>query len=212
VLMDCQMPIMDGYEATKAIRAQSRFAALPIIAMTANAMDHDRRKSIECGMNDHISKPIDINVMFTTMAKWIRPVGSAHPQQMGSPEEVISTDLRSQLLDIVGIDLDRGLKYTMNRFDLYLRLLKAFRDNDREFASKCIEAIRANDIEQVQVLAHSLKGASATLGMNEISEAARKLELACGQNESATNLYAMLADVTDLFEPMMAKLDRLEIE
>ncbi len=73
VLMDCQMPVMDGYEATRRIRQQERFAALPIIAMTANAMKGDREAVIEAGMNDHIAKPVDPEVMFKTMSKWIRP-------------------------------------------------------------------------------------------------------------------------------------------
>ena len=73
VLMDCQMPVMDGYEATRQIRQQSRFDRLPVIAMTANAMQRDREKALEVGMNDHIAKPIDPDLMFLTLAKWIRP-------------------------------------------------------------------------------------------------------------------------------------------
>jgi len=73
VLMDCMMPIMDGYEATKKIRQQSKYSDLPIIAMTANSMEGDREKALEVGMNDHISKPIIPNIMLMTMAKWIEP-------------------------------------------------------------------------------------------------------------------------------------------
>jgi len=72
ILMDCQMPVMDGYEATKIIRSQSHLKDLPILAMTANAMAGDKEKVLAVGMNDHISKPIDPNVMFITMAKWIK--------------------------------------------------------------------------------------------------------------------------------------------
>jgi signal transduction histidine kinase/ActR/RegA family two-component response regulator len=72
VLMDCQMPVMDGYEATRRIREQPRFRHLPVIAMTANAMQRDREQAIEVGMNDHIAKPIDPDLMFLILAKWIR--------------------------------------------------------------------------------------------------------------------------------------------
>ena len=72
VLMDCQMPVMDGYEATRQIRKIEQFTDLPVIAMTASAMESDRRKSISAGMNDHISKPIDPDSMFLTIAKWIK--------------------------------------------------------------------------------------------------------------------------------------------
>ena len=73
VLMDCQMPVMDGYEATRAIRAQVRFRDLPIIAMTADAMSGDRERVLDAGMNDHIVKPIVVQTMFDTIARWVRP-------------------------------------------------------------------------------------------------------------------------------------------
>lgn len=72
VLMDCQMPVMDGYDATRRIRAQERFASLPVIALTANVMSADKARAVEAGMNDYIAKPIDLEAMFKTMAKWIR--------------------------------------------------------------------------------------------------------------------------------------------
>ncbi|TXH87905.1 MAG: response regulator, partial [Rhodoferax sp.] len=73
VLMDCQMPVMDGYTATREIRKNPRYKDLPILAMTANAMAGDREKVLDAGMNDHIAKPLNVNAMFTTMARWIRP-------------------------------------------------------------------------------------------------------------------------------------------
>jgi len=73
VLMDCQMPIMDGYEATRQIRLKEQYKDLPILAMTANAMKQDIEKALSCGMNGHIAKPINPEIMFTTMAKWFHP-------------------------------------------------------------------------------------------------------------------------------------------
>jgi len=75
VLMDCQMPVLDGYEATRLIRQQARWRELPIVAMTANAMSGDREKALAAGMNDHIAKPLDIQAMFETIVRWIRPGG-----------------------------------------------------------------------------------------------------------------------------------------
>ncbi len=72
VLMDCQMPNMDGYEATRAIRANLGLAKLPIIAMTADAMSGDRAKAMAAGMNDYIAKPIDVPAMYATLGRWIR--------------------------------------------------------------------------------------------------------------------------------------------
>ena len=77
VLMDCQMPVMDGYEATAALRRDARWQQLPIIAMTADAMSEDRRRALACGMNDHIAKPIDVEAMFATLARWVP--GAAAP-------------------------------------------------------------------------------------------------------------------------------------
>jgi CheY-like chemotaxis protein len=73
VLMDCQMPQMDGYETTQAIRAQPQWQSLPVIAMTANAMRGDRERALAAGMNDHIAKPINVNQMFATLARWVTP-------------------------------------------------------------------------------------------------------------------------------------------
>ncbi|MCB1863710.1 MAG: response regulator, partial [Gammaproteobacteria bacterium] len=83
VLMDAQMPVMDGYEATRLIRAQARFADLPVIAMTANAMTGDRERCLDAGMNDHIPKPVNVQQMLSTMARWIRPTGAA--AERGAP-------------------------------------------------------------------------------------------------------------------------------
>jgi len=80
VLMDCQMPVMDGYEATRQIRKQEKFRYLPVIALTANAMKGDKEKALRAGMNDHIAKPVDPDAMFSTIAKWIN---SDQPQNHG---------------------------------------------------------------------------------------------------------------------------------
>jgi two-component system sensor histidine kinase/response regulator len=74
VLMDCQMPVMDGYTATREIRKNPAFKDLPIIAMTANAMAGDREKVLQAGMWDHIAKPLNVADMFATLAKWIKPI------------------------------------------------------------------------------------------------------------------------------------------
>ena len=83
VLMDCQMPVMDGYEATRALREEARFADLPIIAMTANAMAGDREKCLDAGMNDHVAKPIDLKELFSTLTKWVKPISAARRAASG---------------------------------------------------------------------------------------------------------------------------------
>src|SRR5690606_10018716 len=83
VLMDCQMPVMDGYTATEHIRRDPRWESLPVIAMTASAMASDRARVLASGMNDHIVKPLDLTQMFTVMARWITPAEPAEPPPVG---------------------------------------------------------------------------------------------------------------------------------
>ena len=118
VLMDCQMPIMDGYTATNEIRKQERFKNLPVIAMTANVMTGDRSKVIKAGMNDHIGKPIDVNEVFKTMAKWITP---SEPLKETKEIEVEHQEAREKDInpDLTGIDLDKNLFISQDNIKLY---------------------------------------------------------------------------------------------
>ncbi len=117
VLMDIQMPIMDGYAATREIRRQPRFADLPVIAMTANAMAGDRQKALDAGMNEHIAKPIDVESALQVMATWIRP--SAAPLQAASEAGAY---LRDATLSFPCIDAEAGLTVAQGRIELYRRL------------------------------------------------------------------------------------------
>src|SRR4051812_36779075 len=115
--MDCQMPVMDGYEATRAIRLLPAFTNIPILAMTANAMAGDREKVLEAGMNDHIAKPFNVGEMFATLAKWIHPatpLGSA-------AQPAITGDDESLPAELTGIDTRAGLATTMGDQKLYRR-------------------------------------------------------------------------------------------
>ncbi|MBF0256401.1 MAG: response regulator, partial [Gammaproteobacteria bacterium] len=110
VLMDCQMPLMDGYEATRLIRAQDRFKGLPVIAMTANAMVGDKEKVLAAGMNDHIAKPINVNDMFNTLAKWIKPAQPAEFDQAPCAEVQERQPPSQGLPEFQHIDAVRGAK------------------------------------------------------------------------------------------------------
>ncbi|MEG1056103.1 MAG: response regulator, partial [Janthinobacterium sp.] len=121
VLMDCQMPVMDGYTATRRIREQARFAELAVIAMTANAMAGDRERALDSGMNDHIAKPLNVAAMFATLAKWIKP--RKVPPVVAS--RAIASVAGNGLPDALeGIDLAAGLAICLGRSELYLRLLR----------------------------------------------------------------------------------------
>ena len=117
ILMDCQMPVMDGFTAAREIRRNAGLADLPIIAMTANVMAGDREKILAAGMVDHIAKPIDTDRMFETIARWITPARpTAAVANVAAASSLVTFELR-------GIDTAAGLATTMNNHALYLSLL-----------------------------------------------------------------------------------------
>jgi PAS domain S-box-containing protein len=170
VLMDVQMPEMDGYEASRAIRAQPRFASLPIIAMTANAMTGDREKCLDAGMNDHIPKPFDPAHLYATLAHCLGRQTSNRPQD----EPVAETPS----LHIKGIDTVTGLSRVRGNFELYVSLLESFLNKNGEVAATLDQAIAAGQMDQVHQVAHGVKGVAANLGADAIASTSADLERA----------------------------------
>ena len=183
VLMDCQMPVMDGYEATRRIRSQPRFEKLPVIAMTANAMSGDREKVLAVGMNDHIAKPLDVSRMYATLAQWaadspLARQGDPSATQVGAPTAAgrAETGLPESL---PGIDMRRGLATTMNNPGLYRRLLKRFVDGQSGFAKAFADARSDADSQAAERCAHTLRGTAANIGAVALQQAAGALESLC---------------------------------
>jgi two-component system sensor histidine kinase/response regulator len=172
VLMDVQMPVMDGLEATRVIRSDPRFRSLPIIAMTASAMAADRDLCLEAGMDDHISKPIDPNHLRDVLLRWIaRDGGSTKTAPKGEP-------ITPGILSIAGIDTESGIKLTGDRRERYESLLREFVKQEAGAVDQMRSALAAGDSATAQRGAHSLKGAAGTLGATALSEAAAKAETA----------------------------------
>ena len=172
VLMDCQMPVMDGYEATRALRQQPRWRELPVIAMTANAMVGDREKVLAAGMNDHVAKPIKVDELFTTLARWIRrPSGT------------------------------RAARAELGDDALYDRLARMFVERETHFLERFAAARAAADGAAMARLAHDLKSVAATLGAQALSDAARALEQACVDHAPAHTIGALLEIVAAELEP-----------
>nr|BFE98258.1 hypothetical protein GCM10020185_87940 [Pseudomonas brassicacearum subsp. brassicacearum] len=178
VLMDCQMPVMDGYTATRKIREQSRWAGLPVIAMTADAMAGDRERALACGMNDHISKPLNVESMFVTLAKWIHPAPgrNAQAQEISAPPIPTGEHLPAEL---PGIDQRAGLATCMGKVDLYLRLLRKFSSSHRAFSTEFLAARGDDDRSAPTRLAHTLRGTAGNIGARDVASAAADLEQAC---------------------------------
>jgi len=181
VLMDMQMPVMDGIEATQAIRSDSRFQDLPIIAMTANAMASDREKCLKAGMNDHIGKPIDPDKLLGTLLHWIkRPDddGAIRQGQIHATTPAAFDNDAEAPLDIVEIDVTSALKRTGGNRKRYEALLRRFAQQQGSVVEDIRKALFAGDLATAEREAHSLKGASGTLGAMSLSDAAAKAEVA----------------------------------
>jgi signal transduction histidine kinase/CheY-like chemotaxis protein len=182
VLMDMQMPEMDGLAATRAIRALPGMAALPIVAMTANAMASDRERCIAAGMNDHVAKPIDPDELWRVITRWIAPnsgPGSSGEEGPGEASRLIlSTDEPALPRGIPGLDVERGLRHLLGRPALYVSVLQRF-TTDQAGATQAVErAMRDGDVAQAARLAHTLKGVSATIGATALAGLADALERA----------------------------------
>lgn len=200
VLMDCQMPVMDGYSATRAIRRDSRFADLPIIAMTANAMAGDRERVLEAGMNDHIAKPVDVTTMFTTMAKWIS-LAEAAALPVGEPDETRHAD--QAIVKLAGINSQEGLLRTGQNHALYNRLLSRFYEQYQDFNKDFDLAWQTPEQGHAERYAHTLKGNAAQLGAERLATAAKELEAAVAD---ARPLDLPLAATTKALEQVMEGL------
>ncbi len=184
ILMDAQMPVMDGYTATRKIREQARYKDLPIIAMTANAMAGDREKCLEAGMNDHIPKPVNVRQMMAIMATWITP--SNHPSSHSKDNEQSSLDKQPaatqalpELNTLKNIDLEFGLNMVAGDETLYRKLLGIFYQTETDFNDRFQGSMDANDMETATRHAHTLKGVCANIGAKGVNIAAAALEDAC---------------------------------
>jgi two-component system sensor histidine kinase/response regulator len=178
VLMDMQMPVMDGHEATRAIRSDPRYDNLPIVAMTAQAMAEERDQCLAEGMNDHITKPIDPDLLYRTVLAFAgqrvvprASVASQAPRDLGATEAP-STGLTG----IAGVDTHDGLRRVAGNERLYRAMLRQYAEDQADTPTALRAALAAGDMKTAERLAHTLKGLSATLGIKLASEAAEVIE------------------------------------
>ena len=181
VLMDIQMPEMDGFEATRVIRADGRFKDLPIIAMTAHAMTGDRERCLKKGMNDHISKPINGDDLLAILAQWIPSTVI-----MGREAPVVAKTSHSgdevELSDSMpGLDVAAALKRLRGNQSLLRKLLATFIRNHGDSAGRIRAALDADKITEAQREAHTLKGASGNISATDLHRAATRLDKALKQ-------------------------------
>jgi two-component system sensor histidine kinase/response regulator len=207
ILMDCQMPVMDGYTATRKIRTLAEYKDLPIIAMTANAMAGDREKAVDSGMNDHIAKPVNVKDMFSTMAKWIVP--SEPVEEADLPDQNSSTEF-IEIPELEGINIQKGLLISQDNPKLYLKLLRKFADNQGNFEVLINQQIEAKDYETATRTAHTLKGVAGNIGAEDLQSTASELEAALNEQAALDTLNGLIPPVLACLNVVLASIASLE--
>ncbi|KAB2924413.1 MAG: response regulator [Dechloromonas sp.] len=200
VLMDIQMPVMDGLTATQAIRANPQWRDLPVIAMTAHATSEDQELTALAGMNAHLTKPIIPGLLYATLTQWLPPSA-----QTTAPPATGEDDHRSgpAIWPVLpGIDRQTGLELHMNRPEFYLKSLHAFRQDFANCTQRIGSALAGGERNEARRLAHSAKSVAASLGAGELSDAARQLEQALAE-ETADQA---LADTLERFHSRLSEV------
>jgi signal transduction histidine kinase/DNA-binding response OmpR family regulator len=210
ILMDIQMPEMDGLEATKRIRDMDM--DLPILAMTAHAMTGDREKSLDAGMNDHINKPIDPKTLYSTLTKWIgnKVSDDKHEKEISADEQKQEQEQEISL-DFDTIETENVLKNLSGNKKLYVRLINEFHNDFSKHCEKIEQALKEGNVDTALNLLHSLKGVSGNLGAMSLYEKTIDLEQQLRDNQK-NNINKELEAFTDEFSKVIKELEEKLID
>jgi CheY-like chemotaxis protein/HPt (histidine-containing phosphotransfer) domain-containing protein len=205
MLMDMQMPELDGLGATRAIRGLPGCQGTPILALTANAFPEDRQACAEAGMTDFIARPIRVDAFYAALLRALAggtsgPLASSLAQVAGNGETALGTQFDepaqstlTRLAALPGLDVAGSLKLWKGRTDKYLQLLRTFADHHTQDMAKLAAKLAANNPTAARHLTHTLLGAAASLGFHDIASAARRLDGALRTEPSGRRLPAKLA-------------------
>ncbi|OCQ23579.1 histidine kinase [Pseudoalteromonas luteoviolacea] len=187
VLMDIQMPVMDGYSAAKNIRKNNKFDSLPIVAMTANVMKEDLEKCEQAGMDGHIGKPINFNQMAETIQAHLATERTAQPKPSITPSKPVKSpeqaEVTNQAPSLKGVNVDCAIKRLGGNEKAFWNIIRKFARNQIEETINLSQALVIGDLEHAERIAHSLKGASANLCIDELSKQASDIESAISKGE-----------------------------
>ncbi|HEY0844630.1 MAG TPA: PAS domain S-box protein [Noviherbaspirillum sp.] len=204
VFMDVQMPEMDGHEATRRIRADSRFDALPIVAMTAHAMVEERQRCFAAGMNDHLTKPIDPTELYRAISRWC-PQHVVHD----APSVALPHDASPEPdLVIHGIDVQDGLSRTLGNRAFYMEMLARFHESQRHAVGELRRALEQDRII-AERLAHSLKGTAALLGATQVAQLSERLEFDIRRGVHGEALRPWLDELDSTMTALLQAIDQV---
>ncbi len=170
ILMDLQMPEMGGYEASSSVRMMDKFDDLPIVAMTADAMQGVKERCLEVGMNDFITKPIDPSELFSTLLKWIKEGNREVELKVSNEKDKL------EIPKIQGVNVKDGLSRVAGNTRLYLKLLKDFAGKNKNVLEEAQAAHSAGDDEKGRRIIHTLKGTTGNLGITQAHVLTKELE------------------------------------
>ncbi len=207
ILMDIQMPVMDGYEVTRRLRKDDRFKSLPIIAMTAYAMEEDKKKCIAAGMNEHLSKPIDPRSLFAALTRWIPPL--EHPVLSPKKLDKIDADIKLPL-HLPGLNIKSGLDKIGGSIDgkkqLYKDVLKDFYSTYSDFSDTMTTAYTNGKIDTVKEMIHTIIGVSGNIGADELHGISKEMN-ECLKNEQPDELSFKLPVFYEEFKTVMDTIE-----
>ncbi len=207
ILMDIQMPEMDGFEATRLIREDGRFADLPIIAITAHAMAGDRERCLEKGMNDHLAKPIDPDRLFKMLSKWLKQEAVDTTQQPEPEDRKDDTVLPESL---PGIDLPWGLQRVGGNRKLFRKLLGEFYERHHGDLELIQHYLHEGDATSARRLVHTLQGVAGNIGGKAVQQQAHELEKAIINKQADIRLSdAFCTAFSELFASLSTLIDDL---
>ncbi len=211
ILMDLQMPVMDGYDASRQIRKIDALKALPIIAMTADVMNGVHEKAEQSGMSDYISKPIDPALLFSTLAKWIKP--GDRPLPDGFEPRPVCSPLQAPAFKIPGINVSLGIYRVSGNVDAYKKMLKKFVLHHRDAGQKIVHEVENQNLKEASALAHMLKGVAGNIGASDLYNSLLDLEKALTSHgdkdipSAADKANTILLRTVSLIEPVLEQPD-----